>query len=304
MELEKWYKVSKEEEFKKNPQLDQNDIDTIREWMAKQQYFPEIPDHQIILFLRANHFSVERTKENIENYFTMRTIYTNFFSERIYSSEAMKTAREVIHTAFLEGTDDDGNRVFWCSLRDPNPALYNPVHCSRYLTMIFDADQLEKGSVKGYSVVMDSTGFVFGHGIKWNLGLVKQNVAYNQDGSNLPILRVYFINTNSVVENLVNMAKKIMSPELAKKVYVISTKNYSKIFDTIPKKIVPSDCGGDCGKTKEELSQETHKVVNKYADYFVLEEKLRVNDLKRAQKSKFANDVEGIQGSFKKLDLD
>lgn len=43
MELEKWYKVSKEEEFKKNPQLDQNDIDTIREWMAKQQYFPEIP---------------------------------------------------------------------------------------------------------------------------------------------------------------------------------------------------------------------------------------------------------------------
>lgn len=52
------------------------------------------------------------------------------------------------------------------------------------------------------------------------------------------------------------------------------------------------------------FSEETHKVVNKYADYFVLEEKLRVNDLKRAQKSKFANDVEGIQGSFKKLDLD
>lgn len=74
--------VTLEEELKKNPELSRVDLESLREWCAKQPHLPEITDTELALFLHSNYYRIEPTKKTIDAYFTMRTHVPDFFINR------------------------------------------------------------------------------------------------------------------------------------------------------------------------------------------------------------------------------
>lgn len=74
--------ITVEEEFKKNPELKESDLEALREWCKKQPHLPKIADIDLILFLHSNYYSMEPTKKTIDNYYTMRTHVPEFFTNR------------------------------------------------------------------------------------------------------------------------------------------------------------------------------------------------------------------------------
>lgn len=74
--------VSFEEELKKNPELKEADIQTLREWCEKQPHLPKISDSELALFLHSNYYRLEPTKTSIDTFFTVRTHVPEFFCSR------------------------------------------------------------------------------------------------------------------------------------------------------------------------------------------------------------------------------
>ena len=74
--------VTLEEEFKKNPELKESDLDSLRDWSRKQPHLPKIPDVDLVFFLHSNYYAIEPTKRTIDNYYTMRTHAPEFFTNR------------------------------------------------------------------------------------------------------------------------------------------------------------------------------------------------------------------------------
>ena len=86
-------RVPIEEEFKRNPELKEEDLQHLRDWCSKQPHFPEIGDNELIIFLHSNYYRLEPTKVTIENFLTCRTHVPEFFSNRDpLGSKELRTA--------------------------------------------------------------------------------------------------------------------------------------------------------------------------------------------------------------------
>jgi hypothetical protein len=74
------------------------DVLAIREWLKKQPHIKADPDDQTIIgFLRGCKFSLERTKEKVDMYYTMKTALPEFFSNRDLNN---KTQREILDMGY------------------------------------------------------------------------------------------------------------------------------------------------------------------------------------------------------------
>lgn len=71
-----------DEELKKNPELKESDIKSLREWCEKQPHLPKITDSELALFLHSNYYRMEPTKTTIDTFYTARTHVPEFFSNR------------------------------------------------------------------------------------------------------------------------------------------------------------------------------------------------------------------------------
>ena len=72
----------------------------------------------------------------------------------------------------------------------------------------------------------------------------------------------------------------------------------------IPLKVLPNECGGQAGPIQE-LHEKQMKKLQAYTAWFQKEEaNHRVNEALRPGKAKTATDLFGVEGSFKKLEID
>lgn len=95
--------INVDEEFKKNPELKESDLQMLREWCEKQPHLPKITDTDLILFIHSNYYMMEPTKANIESYFTLRTHLPEFFTNRdLTQSPELRSALEVAYVFKIE----------------------------------------------------------------------------------------------------------------------------------------------------------------------------------------------------------
>lgn len=68
--------------------------------------------------------------------------------------------------------------------------------------------------------------------------------------------------------------------------------------------ILPNESGGKAGPQKELFAKQL-KRMEEHRDWFIQEEKTqRIDESKRPGKAKSASDLFGVEGSFKKLEID
>lgn len=72
----------------------------------------------------------------------------------------------------------------------------------------------------------------------------------------------------------------------------------------IPVEALPCDCGGKSKPLKEQQEEQLKNIENNREWFLNDEATNRVNEALRVGKSKSATDLFGVEGSFKKLEID
>ncbi|XP_072758632.1 alpha-tocopherol transfer protein-like [Anoplolepis gracilipes] len=295
--------ITLEEELKKNPQLKLSDIQSLREWCEKQPHLPRIEDSFLAMFLHSNYYRMQPTKNTIENYYTTRTHVPEFFSNRDpLGGKELRQAFKIAANLPLKGITKDGYRIMYGAFLDVDSSRFVYNDNVKYFLMVCDVWLLTEGTNNGYVYFADASGLSFGHIARISpLGL-KKYLYYIQEAAPIRLMGIHFINAPPAMELLMNMMKPFMKKEMIDMIHFHSSLKSASEY--VPVDSLPNEVGGKAGSMHKLAAIEVKKLED-YREWFLMDEATRrVNEALRIGKSKSASDLFGIEGSFKKLDID
>ncbi|XP_041971745.1 uncharacterized protein LOC121727811 [Aricia agestis] len=294
--------ISLDVEYKKHKNISPEDIKQLREWVKTQPHLPEehLSDLDLILTYYCCDTSDLFTKQVLDLHFTLRTLYSKFFKDRVVDNVTTETLQNTMLLPLSE-SDKNGVRYLYLALRRSEPKFFNLVDAGRVLMMIFDLWQYEEGTWPGLSIIVDLELVVLGHLSRLEFWALRQIIHFLQDCMLVKINNIYFINAPNFTDKLLMLLKPLMSKELYSKIQVYDSKADLSRTD-IPVHGLPKENGGK-NLCRQELNEKLLTWLQSSPDYFVQENFKRVNESLRPTRSAVVEEAIGV-GSFKKLDID
>ncbi|XP_012254122.2 retinol-binding protein pinta-like isoform X1 [Athalia rosae] len=282
-------------------------LDEIRErlqdWLKSQKHLPQdMPKSTMENFIIATKMSLEQAKQKLDMYYTMRTIVPDLLRNRDPLSQSIIQARKLMLAVFLPKLTPEKYRI--CIMR-PNSddyTNYDAYESAKYVLMMQDY-LMSASSSTGCIIICDHTMLTFAFVAKWTPTLIKKGEIVMKKAFAQRIKGIYIINPVRGSETVMKIAKTVMKPKLAARVLVFPGENYEGLFDYVPKSILPREYGGD-ERPLTELADSWAQTIEEKRDWFLEQDKLVVNENLRQGPSLKTDDLFGITGSFRKLDID
>lgn len=292
-----------EEELKRNPELKESDVQMLREWCEKQPYLPKISDSELALFLHSNYYRLEPTKSTIDTFFTVRSHVPEFFCNRdIIHNKELKKASEVVTQMVLEGSTKEGSKIIYGRLLDSEPSHFVYNDAMKLLNMTIDLWLYTEGTCDGHVILFDMKNVSFGHVGRLSPMGLKKFLYYLQDGLPVRLKGFYFMNASPVIDVILNMMRPFMKKQLMDMFHMHTTNDTLEKF--VPLEVLPNEAGGKAGPLQELRDKQVKKLADHVAWFQEEEANHRVDESLRPGKAKTATDLFGVEGSFKKLEID
>ncbi|XP_063709295.1 uncharacterized protein LOC134837834 [Culicoides brevitarsis] len=290
---------------KRFPDFREDDIQKIRMWLEKSPHLPKITDYEIFRFLHSTDFSVETSKTKIDNFYTFRTISTEYFEHRDPDTEEIQYISETVCHQILPKRTPENNAIVHMSLLDPsNFSFKNYLKISNYGGE-FEFMSNENGFADGIVVLVDLKGGTLAHLASLNLFELKKFVFYLTETYPVKLYGAHLINGAfpMLIDKILALVKPMLRNDLANLLFVHNS--VESLAKHIPLECLPNDYEGGQLKSIKELSQDYRKYVLQHRDYFLAEPKYRrVDEKLRPAKMKSSMDIFGMEGNFRKLDFD
>ncbi|RXG52335.1 Alpha-tocopherol transfer protein [Armadillidium vulgare] len=287
-------------------------LSNIREWPFEQPHdlTARTDDWTILRFLRGCKFSLEKTKSKLDMFYTCKNLTPEWYanrdplhpkSKRILPARMPKEKKLIFSaTAY----DKVGRKVvvIRAGLHDPNTTSMDEVFKATHMISDLLCEEDFQHSVTGISQVIDLAGVTASHSLQMTPALVKKAMTIWQDGYPIRQKAIHYINTPSFFQAVFSIFKTFMKEKIKKRVYVHGN-NMESLYEHVPKNILPKEYGGSNG-TVQDIVDYWCENVNKNRKWLLEDEKYKVDESKRPGKPKTSSELFGIEGSFRKLDVD
>ncbi|XP_033341615.1 alpha-tocopherol transfer protein-like [Megalopta genalis] len=296
-----------DEEIPVDSKMLKNDIAAIREWLSKQPHLPNhMDDARLERFLFGCKNSIERCKIILERYFSVRTAIPEFFSLRDPLSKDIQECCESIYYFVLPSLTEEGHRVTVLRLRDTAIDNFSIQAISKRILMVLDMRLMEERCLSNVMII-DLEGFSVVHFSKCSptQSIIRKSMLAVQDSMPFRLHRVHFLHAPAFVESVLNIFYPLLKEKLVQK-FRVHTGGGEELHPFMDKDILPNEYGGRAG-TLEDLNDSWRKKIEKNRDWFLREEKLsRTDEGARLpeSKSRLIKELDGMQGSFRQLNID
>ncbi|XP_031842533.2 alpha-tocopherol transfer protein-like [Nomia melanderi] len=296
-----------DDEVPVDPEMRKRDVAALREWLSKQPHLPNhMDDARLERFLFGCKNSVERCKVILERYFSVRTAIPEFFSMRDPLSEDIQRCCDSTCYFVLPSLTEEGHRVTVFRLRDTSVDNFSFQAITKRVLMVLDTRLMEERCLSNVMVV-DLEGFSLVHLSKFSptQSIVRKAMLAVQDSMPLRLHRLHFLHAPAFVESVLNVFYSMLKEKLIEK-FRIHTGGGKELHSFMDKDILPNEWGGKAG-TFDELNDAWRRKIEKNRDWFLREEKLsRSNEAARLpeSKSRIIKELDGVQGSFRQLNID
>ncbi|XP_022820990.1 clavesin-2-like isoform X1 [Spodoptera litura] len=292
-------------ELYETPNKLENGLKELKEWISQQPHLKARTDDQwLAAFLRGTKHNLDRAKEKIDLYYSLRTVSPDLFRFR-QTNPRFK---------YLLGT---GAALVLPKLATPlsprviliKPSLYDPseippidffsfAHLFQQIMYLEDDAFMVNGTIN----VIDIEGITMAHIMAMTPTVLKKLVIAGQDASPLRLKSLHIINGVPILEKLFSLTKKLLNEKHRKKLFM-HTKDLSTLNNYVPPEILPVEYGGQ-GGSKQEIIDYWVKKLDEYGDWFEEDMKFGTDESNRPGKEKTTENMIGVQGSFRQLTVD
>ncbi|KAF5284627.1 hypothetical protein FQA39_LY16985 [Lamprigera yunnana] len=285
--------------YDKNKKLKKVDIVALQDWIKKQPHLPPLKEYELIYFLHSCYFSLEKTKETIDNFWTIKTQCPELFGKKD-PAEFTQAINESAYVPLPQLTPE-GYQVVYIKLLDCDPHTYIPENHIKYLNTSIFLWLLEIGTVEGVIIVIDINGVTLAHVTRVSLITIKKTIFFLQEALPVRLKGIHCINTAPFIDTAITIVKPFLKKELINLLHFHH--KIETLYKYVPLECLPSDMGGNA-KSLSELHEATKKRIADNADYIEEFEKVVVDENKRVGKTNNVKTLFGTEGSFRKLDID
>ncbi|KAI8041322.1 hypothetical protein M5D96_005579 [Drosophila gunungcola] len=279
------------EQLKEDPARLEADLLAFRTWIEQQPHLnPRTEDQYLVAFLRGCKYSLERAKSKIDQFYTLKTKYPEYF--RVNSTTEGKF-REIHRTGAIiylpTPLYENGPRIGIWRMGLVPVEKYNMLECMQVAQAIQEIAILEDdyANINGIVFIMDMKGATAGHLFQMTPSMAKKFTVFSEEALPLRLKAQHFINTIAGFEQMFNMFKPMMSKKMQSRLFVHGNK-MDLLTEQIPLKYLPAEYGGENGSVPEIVA-----AVNYGTD----------ESLRPGKPIDFEG-LFGIEGSFRKLNVD
>ncbi|KAF5298324.1 hypothetical protein FQA39_LY11808 [Lamprigera yunnana] len=261
-------------------------------------------DDQILGFLRGCKYSLERTKEKIDFHFTMRTLVPEFFHIRDpFAPEVQEILNAGVILPLPKPENQYGARVILWVFDNTNPDTMPYINLIVVFNMILDVIVIEDDDamVNGVIICSDVRNISAKYVIQMTPALVKKHLKCMEEAYPLRIKRAYVANCPSYFEFVCNLVKSFAKFKLAQRLSVFS--DMKNFYNEFPQSTLPKEYGGENGSV-ETIKVEWKNKIESYRDWFLENRRYQSEESLRCGEAKTSENVFGVKGSFRKLDVD
>ncbi|XP_050439712.1 alpha-tocopherol transfer protein-like [Adelges cooleyi] len=276
-------------EQEKYPQLELEDVQKLRECLAKEKKLPLISDKKIVAFLHSSYFDLELAKTTIvktyKNYYDVPEIFCHLdptTPDMIKNNDCVS-----LGDLTYDKTGSDV-RYLYMQFKDNDPENYEFFPSVKIVVMWMEYVLLCYGTFDDLIVVINCDGLQWRHVVKIPLGILTKLIKFIQGGLPLRLKAVHFVNTGSAMKKLIKMVSPFIDKPLMNKLKFHSVGSQN-IFNYVPKELLPEEIGGS-GKCHTFYSDEIYKNIVLCRDYFIdhsetLQKQMEINKQKSKKKS-------------------
>ncbi|KAK8734208.1 hypothetical protein OTU49_006058, partial [Cherax quadricarinatus] len=293
------------EEINEVPERRADDIEHIRDWLKHQPHITaRLDDWTILRFLRGCKFSLQRTKEKLDMFYTCKTLCPEWYKNRDPQDKKIRAILELGVMLPLPGHDHLGRKVIlgrW-GVYDPQQVSVDDMNRASLMISDILAEEDEQTTITGSVFVGDSEGMTMAHIASFTPSLMKKSMVLWQEGYPMRPKGLHYINTPAAFDTVFNIFKSFMKEKMRKRVHIHGT-DMESLYRHVPKSVLPVEYGGTNG-TIEEITKYWIERLDARRDWLLEDEKYVVDESKRPGKAKTSAELFGLEGSFRKLNVD
>ncbi|TDG44548.1 hypothetical protein AWZ03_009020 [Drosophila navojoa] len=286
------------------PERVPEDIETIRTWISKQPHLKAREDAQfLVAFLRGCKYSLEKTKLKLDNFYAMRGAVPELYKNRFVGEKQLNILKTGCLLRLSQPLQVDGPRIHISRYAQYDSSKYSIAEVMQVNTMLGEIQIREDDNamVSGFVEIIDMKGVTAGHMFQFDAVLIKKLAVLGDKALPYRPKGFHFINAPSIAEKAMSIAKSLMSDKIRKRFH-IHTKLYS-LYKYVPKEYLPIEYGGTNGNIQDVVDTWTNKLLE-YTDFFQEDVVYGTNEKLRRGQPINSETLFGIEGSFRKLDID
>lgn len=225
--LSKELQAKAEKELFENPARLEEDVAALRLWIQKSPFLKcHTDDQHLVNFLRGCKFSLERTKEKFDMFYTIRGNIPEIFRGRYPFTEKTYEILKLGVVIPLPKTETpDSPKIILVRTGIYDPEKYQLEEVFKVTSLMQDILMQEDDQllIAGQTSILDAQGISMGHLKQFNPLFMKKMTMSFQDASPLRIKGLHYVNTPPIFMTVFNLFKTFLNDKLKSRVrYLVS----------------------------------------------------------------------------------
>ncbi|KAF5291249.1 hypothetical protein FQR65_LT11427 [Abscondita terminalis] len=285
----------------------QSDLDHMWKWMEKQPYLSaRVDERQLVTFLRGCKWSLQRTKDKLQNFYQLRCLLPEYFQNRDpFQPEIQNVLNKRLFIPLPKTKTPGSPRICLYKCSEMHEDISVELS-SKIFFMVIDIllNEDDNFLVSGMILITDYENTPLRIVAEATPGYIKKLLVMYEKVYPVRVRNLIGINTPKIVEALFNnFLRALLNEKLRSKLLLVTSSNMDLVYDKIDKSLLPKEYGGENGSV-DELARDWKKKVESYREWFLEDSKKCCDANLYFDRVKTYNEHFQMEGSFRKLIID